>query len=355
MTSPSQATSVSGSDHSSPFLKESFGPQLRELTDRSREPIPAETLMRASFATAVKRESGVTLYNLPGQEIRLTPPSRPLKVAFLTSIRDVGVCESVGKFTAYGKNRSYIKGTLETALEAVNDERLGKFAEIVAVITDDLKKDLKWSDYVADPKLSGRWITPRDARNQKGERISSITVNIPSNFRALPLNDHEARHARKLQFESEVYRVMVESGADILLSDHFLARIDFLISPKHFGLLGKVLNTHPGITRADHPYATVGKLPYDLMRLHAKGLKQLPDNTVVKVTPCDIAGASFHLVTAGIDRGPVLCDGELTKISPNDTDVEVARKLYETSKYHVFIEGLRHYASNIYPLMLGIE
>lgn len=303
----------------------------------------------------LKCESGVTLYTLPGQSVNLTPPSRPLKVAFLTSIRDVGVGEAVGRVTYSGKSRSYIKGTIETALDAVKDDRLGQFAEVVAVITDDLEKDLQWSDYVADPKLSGRWITPRDARNQTGDRISSITVNIPSDFRALPLSEREARLERKLQFEAAVYRVLVESGADILLSDHFLARIDYLISSSHFGLLGKVLNTHPGITRADHPYATVGRYPYDLMRLHAQGLKQLPDNTVVAVDPCNMAGASFHLVTAGIDRGPVLCDGELTQVSPDDSDIDVARKLYKTSKYHVFIEGLRHYASNIYPLINRVE
>ena len=91
------------------------------------------------------------------------------------------------------------------------------------------------------------------------------------------------------------------------------------------------------------------------MRLHAQGLKQLPDNTVVAVDPCNMAGASFHLVTAGIDRGPVLCDGELTQVSPDDSDIDVARKLYKTSKYHVFIDGLRHYASNIYPLINRVE
>lgn len=330
---------------------ESFGGTTREIAQQHRTFSTITTsLFKQDLAPVARTESGAILYAPQGRELRNTPPTRPLKIAILTSIRDVGLEEHVGKISQPGNPASYVKGTIETALEAVNDDRLGHYAEVVAIITDDLKSDLKRGDYVADPNQHGAWIFPKDLRNRNGELATSLTVNVPSTFRALPLKDVEGRHARKVEFESNVFRILRETGADILLSDHFLARIDYLIRPDYFNMLGRVLNTHPGIIRPDHPYTCLGKLPYDQMRLHAQGLRLMPDKSVAQVPPCDLAGATFHFITAGIDRGPVLCDAELTRILPTDSDVTVARKLYETSKYHAFIEGVRHYASNIFPM-----
>ena len=310
-----------------------------------------QAMLRSKFVPSHLCRSGAILYNAPGRTTSFAAPSRPLKIAFLTSIRDVGVAEHVGSRSP-SKPSSYIRGTIETALEASKDSRLGGFAEVVAVITDDMKEDLAGSDYTADPSRPGTWIFPRHARNARGELASTCTVNIPSTFRALPRRDVAGRREKKLEFETKVHEVFCQSGADIILSDHFLARVDFLIRQDCFGLLGRVLNTHPGITRHDHPYTTLGKDTYELMRLHAQGFRRCADASLVPVPPRDIAGASFHFITAGIDLGPVLCDGELTQISPSDSDDVIAQKIYRTSKYHVFVEGIRHFASNFFPLVM---
>lgn len=328
----------------------SFGAKPGGIADQYRTSVAVESLFHQKLCPIGKTESGAVLYGPGGRELTNTPPSRPLKIAFLTSIRDVGIEEHVGKRADAGNPKSYVKGTIETALDAVKDDRLGRFAEVVAIITDDLSSDLRKGDYVADPRRGGAWIFPRYLRNSKGELATSLTVNVPSTFRALPLKDVEGRKAQKIDFETKIFKILCETGADILLSDHFLARIEYLIRPDSFGMLGRVLNTHPGIIRPDHPYPCLGKATYDHMRLHAQGLRRLTDKSVVRVPVCDLAGASFHFITAGIDRGPVLCDAELTRISPTDSDATVARKLYETSKYHAFIEGVRHYASNIFPM-----
>ena len=328
----------------------SFSRSGRELVEKHRATLITKALFEDALPPIAKTESGATLYGPPGGHLSHAPPDRPLKIAILTSIRDVGLEEHVGQVVEPGNPDSYVKGTVETALEAVQDHRLGDYAEIVAIITDDLKRDLKKGDYVADPSQPGAWIFPRDIRNKNGELATSLTVNIPSSFRSLPMKDIEGRQTRKVEFESKLFKILEETGADILLSDHFLARIEYLIDPNYFKMLGRVLNTHPGIIRPDHPYTCLGKATYDHMRLHAQGLRRISDKSIVRVPEHDLAGASFHFITAGIDRGPVLCDAELTRISPRDSDITVARKLYETSKYHAFIEGVRHYASNIFPL-----
>lgn len=337
---------------SNPLQCTTFSGTTREIARHYHAEINAHSLFKEPLAPVAQTLSGATLYGPRDKILTDVPPGRPLKIAFLTSIRDVGLEEHVGTYSEHGNPDSYVKGTIETALEAVKDDRLGDFAEIVAIITDDVSADLKRCDYVADPRHNGEWIFPREMRNKNGELATSITVNVPSTFRSLPLKDVEGRKAQKFEFESKIFKILREAGADILLSDHFLARIDYLIRPDHFRMLGRVLNTHPGIIRPDHPYTCLGKLPYDQMRLHAQGLRLMGDKSLAHVPPCDIAGATFHLITAGIDRGPVLCDAELTRISPTDSDVTVARKLYQTSKYHAFIEGVRHYASNIFPMFM---
>jgi folate-dependent phosphoribosylglycinamide formyltransferase PurN len=330
---------------------ERFGQQCANEGKIAGPTLSGAHLVKLSFQSVHDAAFGTRLYHLANCQLRDTPPPEPLKVVILTSIRDVGKEERVGTCASPRDGSSYIKGTIETALKESVGGRLADYIEVVAIITDDLPKDLRGSDYVASPDQQGTWIFPRDLRTSSGKLATSITKNIPSSFRALPLKDEVGRKAAKLEFEHRVYNTVRQSGADIILSDHFLARFDFLINPSFYPMLGRVLNTHPGITRHDHPYTTCGKETYSHMRNHARGWRLQDDGTFKRVPPHSLAGASFHLVTSGIDEGPVLCDAELTAISPNDTDEEIARKMYATSKYHVFIEGIRHYASHIHPLL----
>lgn len=259
----------------------------------------------------------------------------------------------MGRLGSPGEPSSYVRGTIEAALEAVKDDRLGSFAEVVAIVTDDMQKDLAGTGYTADPSQPGAWIFPRHVRNGRGELAAACTINIPSTFRTMPKADVAGRREQKFEFETKVHEVFRQSGADILISDHYMARIDFLIQQEYQGLLGRVLNTHPGITRPGYQYRTLGGNPYDLMRLHSQGFSRLGDDSLLPVPPHDRGGASFHFITAGIDLGPVLCDGELTQISASDSDDVIAQKLYRSSKYHVFLDGLRHFASNFFPLVKG--
>jgi folate-dependent phosphoribosylglycinamide formyltransferase PurN len=324
---------------------------VRTSSGRKQQPFLAEQLFASSFVPLTQTSSGATLYGPFHINVSHVRPRQPLRAIILTSIRDVGVQENVGQFERSGDPKTYTKGTLETALEACQDDRLGGFLEIVGIITDDREKDLAGTDFVAHPSTVGRWILPRDMRTSNGTLASDITFNIPSTFRSLPLSDVTGRSELKRAFEGAVFQLFEHTQADVIISDHFLARIDYLLRPDAFNLSGRVLNTHPGITRADHPYPCLGNRPYDLARLHAKGWHQSDDKKLTRVPVHTWAGATFHIVTHEIDRGPVLCDAELTPVSPNDSDISFARKMYQTSKYHAFIDGIRHYASSFYPLV----
>ena len=296
--------------------------------------------------------SGIRLFNTPELADLNLAPARPLRIAFLTSIRDVGRDESVGREWVPGDPRTYLKGTIEYCLEAIKDERLGRIAEVVAIITDDMPKDLRGCDYAAHPDHPGRWIFPKHLRNQSGLLATELTFNVPSTFRSLPRNDIEGRKRLKFDFEDQVFDILTNTNADVLISDHFLARIENLISKDRFGLYGRVLNTHPGILHRDYPAQCPGEFSYHLAVQHARGFDNLPNQPAVPMAkPHFRAGATFHIVNEVIDAGPILCDGELTAVSPNDTPQQVGFNMYGTSKNPVFIEGIRHYAHSIYPLL----
>ena len=336
----------------------SFANSCRESfeSERSLSLIDPRHFMSEPFRQLCRTESGVTLYHpfphlvqtadrIPG----VARLDRPLRVVFLTSIRDVGADEGVGRYCSPGDSGSFLKGTIQAVVEESVSGSLRGVVEVVGIITDDLPKDLKGSGYVASPDQDGEWIFPRDLRGPDGELVASLTRNIPSAFRELPMKDTAGRRELKFQFEQRVYEVFQSTGADVLLSDHFLARLEYLIDSRRFGLSGRVLNTHPGITRSEHPYPTCGKNPYVQMKLNALGFVLKVPGEYRRVAPHPVAGASFHFITEGIDTGPVICDAELTPISFDDRESVIVHNLYHTSKNPVCINGLRHYANTMYP------
>jgi folate-dependent phosphoribosylglycinamide formyltransferase PurN len=65
----------------------------------------------------------------------------------------------------------------------------------------------------------------------------------------------------------------------------------------------------------------------------------------------DLAGASFHFISSELDAGPVICDGERTRVLPNDTPEMLRARNYESSKIPVMIEGLRYLRRNFDQLI----
>ncbi|MCB2526967.1 hypothetical protein KQ738_16045, partial [Listeria monocytogenes] len=99
--------------------------------------------------------------------------------------------------------------------------------------------------------------------------------------------------------------------------DGLLVILDELVRPGA-PFARRIMNIHPGVTRADSPYQRRGAWA-TLDALHgARGEKIVDWATMesVPVEPLYLTGASFHYVDNGIDSGEVFHDVLKTKISP---------------------------------------
>ena len=293
-------------------------------------------------------------------------PERPLRVLFLTSIRDVGRDERVGKLRRVkgqtgGRAVTRTVGTIETVLrESLPGGELDGYVEVAGIVSDDMPRDFTFrgtshrSNYVADPGEKGHWIFDRELALPDGSRAVDVCKNIPSDFRACPVDDFKERAKRKFYFESSVHDFFKDTNADVILSDHYMAKIEYLFDKQYFNLGGRVLNTHPGITHRENPFRTLGNNPYVAMRDHARGRAKV-DGEYVEIEPHKIGGASFHFLTSSIDGGAVLCDAETTPVSPGEGDTSLAARLYKRSKRDVVLAGLKYYASSVFPYVRSLE
>ncbi len=271
-----------------------------------------------------------------------------LRVAIITSIRDL-IAEGVGqhKDTSMGED-AYVKGTLEYAIQESIRGKLAHFLEIVLVINDDTQRDMDklGNPMPLRPQREMPWVHPVNMRTRSGELVSGITRNIPSNFRLLPLHEKEKRATEKRKFEDSIRGAMEAHDAQVLISDHYLCRVDYLIDDACCDLRNKVLNTHPGISDPYHRFRTPGATPYTDAIDRAAGRRGDIHNRT---------GASFHLMRKEIDAGPVLVDVERTPVFATDAWSTVCNRNYPLSKNPAFAEGLIHYAEHYYPRLNQID
>ncbi len=268
-----------------------------------------------------------------------TAPAAPLNAVFLTSVRDTGTCDRNGSMVETEEGLCYMEGTIErTVKETREGGTLAGILRIVAVVTDDLEKDMRGSAYPIRPHPEKPWIHGHDLRNADGALMagSETTFWIPSDFRALPRGDTDSRTERKLAFESKVAKLMEEKRADILISDHYMARIAFLMNDT-FHNFGRILNIHPAVTVEGHPHCFRGKTPTQDAIDRARSGKPT------------LTGATLHLVDEIIDHGPPLAFIAQTPVCPSDEPQQLRYRNYQRGKLPLFIAGMRHYVERIYP------
>lgn len=250
------------------------------------------------------------------------PANRALRILFLTSVRDTGECDRNGSIVHTEDGDSYMMGAIEyiASATALGGTLHGLFT-IAGVITDDHPRDLR--DYANHPTRARNraWLWP--------QKLDLPTRNIVSAFRQLPLQDHTNRAAAKLAFEREVLAWFHELEADIIISDHYMARLEHLIG--QLGLYGRVLNIHPAVTVIGHPCCFRGPTPTTDAIAHAK-----------QGTPT-VTGATLHLVNADIDDGPIIGYIEGTPVNSTDQPQWLRYRNYLLAKCPLLVEGLRHY------------
>ena len=277
------------------------------------------------------------IFTFCGQRERsAVAPKSPLRVLYLTSVRDTGTCDRNGTIIATPSGPKYMEGAIErTIATTYPGNPLHGIIEVVGIVNDDLASDMRTSDYPAAPMAGNPWIFPSDLCLPTGESAVVITHHIPSDFRALPRHAHAARRERKYQFERRVYELFTTLRADLVISDHYMARIDYLIND--FGLFGSVLNIHPAVTIEGHPFCFRGKTPTaDAIARAQSGAPTL-------------TGATLHIVDAEIDHGPPIAYAAVTPVYPTDEPQLLRWRNYQTAKLPLLVAGLRHYALHIYP------
>lgn len=266
--------------------------------------------------------------------------TRPLRVVFLTSIRDTGTCDRNGQTVETPEGPCYMQGVTEaTVVESRPGGRLHGLIEVAGVITDDVVGET--GDYPVLPTDGCNWIYPLDLVGPDGVRIADLTANLPSHFRKLPLRDKKGRVQAKKQFERALLLYMQAIRADVLISDHYMARIKYLIGG--LGLFGKVLNIHPAITLKDHPYWFPGKTPT------ADAIAAAGRNGGKTFT-----GATLHFMNRIIDGGPEIAYQCATPVYASDQPQQLRARNYPV-KCGVFVKGMIHYAKNFYPYLDRID
>jgi len=262
-------------------------------------------------------------------------PKRPVRALVLTSIRDVGVCDLNGCTVPTACGPRYMEGIIERSVkESRPGGALDGLLEIAGIVTDDLPKNLEGSTYPLVPTTGKQWVHPCDLEDRHGNCVAKLTTHIPSEFRRIPNRDADVKREAKRAFEMQVLEHMKAVGADIIVSDHYMAKIEYLIG--EFGLYGRVLNVHPAVTDKRHECCFRGPTPT------ADAIAKAKTGAHTQT------GATLHLINEEFDDGLVIESVWPTPVFPTDTPQELRWRNYQMAKLPVFTRGMQYYVTEMF-------
>ncbi|MFM0226323.1 N(5)-hydroxyornithine transformylase PvdF [Paraburkholderia dipogonis] len=264
------------------------------------------------------------------------------KLVYIWSLRNAAA-DKAGQDIAYKSGTRYMKSVLESLVEALNGTELGDQYSLEKVIYDDDagsnadREKLKEYGFAYEP--GKRWFYPPNLRVQ-GKPVNDLLLAIPSTYRRHSL-DAPGRPAGKSAFEKHLLATLVELKADIVVLDGLLIILDELVRPGA-PFYRKIVNIHPGVTRAESPYERRGAYATLDALYGARGKKVVNWKTMetVAVEPLYLTGASFHYVDNGIDSGEVIHDVLNTEIDKDDTILELRWNNFNRSLFPALNEGL---------------
>ncbi|MBX2835015.1 MAG: hypothetical protein KTR28_08605 [Micavibrio sp.] len=261
------------------------------------------------------------------------PVTQPLNVMIVTSIRDVGADDKVGRKVSVEGRMQYMRGICETLLDQTNTNApLSNTISIVGIVVDDVYGKDNLADYSLTPDETNSWIMNNDY-SYRGENISTLVSSIPSAFRKIPKHETELRRIAKRNFEDAVINKAKTLSADVILSDHLIVKMETI----HHNI--PTINIHPAITNPLNEFVCKGNTP--------------TSNTLQKAKEKGYArtGATLHFVDDGIDTGLIIAENDFVVVSPEWTPEKLRLECYKQSKIPVVIEGLKHLASNYNSLV----
>jgi folate-dependent phosphoribosylglycinamide formyltransferase PurN len=264
------------------------------------------------------------------------------KLVYIWSLRNAAA-DKAGQDVTYKSSTRYMKSVLESLVEALNDTGLGELYSLEKVIYDDdagsaLDRE-KLKEYGFSYEPGKRWFYPPDLRVQ-GKSVNDLLLAIPSVYRREPVGA-PGRVAGKSQFEKHLLDTLLEIKADVVVLDGLLIILDELVRPEA-PFYRKIVNIHPGVTRAESPYERRGAYATLDALYGARGKKVLDWKTMetVDVEPLYLTGASFHYVDNGIDSGEVIHDVLNTEIGVDDSILELRWNNFNRSLFPALQEGL---------------
>jgi folate-dependent phosphoribosylglycinamide formyltransferase PurN len=322
--------------------------------DNQHDPQKSNFHSYSTFITKPIGTSGVARLFAPvgaGDMIpQLTPPIKPLKVVVITSVRDIGLDDQVGLKVPVRVGDSTqtetkkMKGVVKSLIRESFGE-FGKYIQVAGVIVDDVadekegRKILQAGYSITPDNLTEeqKWIMNPNLKLPDGRYVKDITEHLPSSWRKIPKGMEEEKAAQKLHYEKRLEQKLLEMGADIVISDHLLFRLQYLHNEGNFK--GRVLNIHPAITWAEDPFVCRGLTPTKDTLERAQQYRNGAGDFYT--------GASLHFIADEIDGGAVIADCANTKVHPDWGPQDLRWNNYEQSKRPLIIEGLKYYASNI--------
>lgn len=263
------------------------------------------------------------------------------KLVYIWSLRNAAA-DKAGQFIDYKGTRRYMASPLEHLCSALDTSELGEAYDLAAIIHDDDPGSAgdvaKLADYGFAPGDGPHWFHP-PALTVQGRRVDDLKCGVPSTYRRLPLASPE-RPAGKRAFERALLDRLVALDADLVLLDGLLIILDELVRPGA-PFHRRIVNIHPGVTRAESPYERRGACA-TLDALHGARGQRIDWRTLqaTEVSPLFKTGASFHYVDNGIDSGEVIEDVLATDIAPEDTILELRWNNFNLSLFPAMTKGL---------------
>ena len=126
---------------------------------------------------------------------------------------------------------------------------------------------------------------------------------------------------------SKVMQPDPEKYDEALLQRLKAQRIDLIVLAGFLGIVGeKVLARYSGRILNIHPAL--------ILSFCGKGFYGLHVHEAVLARGCKVTGATAHLVTAGVDEGPILLQ-KAVDVLPGDTPETLQRRVMEQAEWHL--------------------
>ncbi len=129
------------------------------------------------------------------------------------------------------------------------------------------------------------------------------------------------------KYDAQLNELLVSSGADLIVLAGFLGILGERVLETYSG---RILNIHPAL----------------IPSFCGKGFYGLHVHEAVLNRGCKVTGATAHLVTAGVDEGPILLQ-KAVDVLPGDTPEALQRRVMEQAEWILLPKAVKLMAEKL--------